>query len=74
MWTRENEVAHSNGNIFFKAQETVDEKVTEILKFAEEIQENTKSAIQDGFENFLKESQDEEREDILILMNKSMKN
>jgi len=55
-----NDVAHSNGNIFFKAQETVDEKITEILKFADEIQEKTKSAIQDGFERFLIESQDEE--------------
>ncbi|GGW74605.1 hypothetical protein DFQ11_1133 [Winogradskyella epiphytica] len=57
---RRNDVAHSNGNIFFKAQETVDEKITEILKFADEIQEKTKSAIQDGFEKFLIDSQDEE--------------
>lgn len=57
---RRNDVAHSNGNIFFKAQETVDEKITEILRFADEIQEKTKSAIQDGFEKFLIESQDEE--------------
>lgn len=55
-----NDVAHSNGNIFFKAQATVDEKIREILRFAEEIQEKTKSAIQDGFQNFLIESQDEE--------------
>ncbi len=55
-----NEVAHSNGNIFFKAQATVDEKITEILKFANEIQEKTKFAIQDGFKRFLIESQDEE--------------
>lgn len=55
-----NDIAHSNGNIFFKAQETVDEKITEILKFADEIQEKTKSAIQDGFAKFLIESQDEE--------------
>jgi len=55
-----NEIAHSNGNIFFKAQATVDEKITEILKFANEIQEKTKSAIQDGFKKFLIESQDEE--------------
>ncbi len=55
-----NEIAHSNGNIFFKAQATVDEKITEILKFTNEIQEKTKSAIQDGFKKFLIESQDEE--------------
>lgn len=55
-----NEIAHSNGNIFFRGQATVDEKIAEILKFANEIQEKTKSAIQDGFKRFLIESQDEE--------------
>ena len=55
-----NEVAHSNGNIYFKAQDTVDNKITEILRFSEEIQQHTKSAIQDCFERFLVESQNEE--------------
>jgi len=55
-----NEVAHSNGNIFFKAQETVDNKITEILRFAEEIQQHSKSAIQDCFKRFLIESQNED--------------
>jgi hypothetical protein len=55
-----NEVAHSNGNIFFKAQETVDNKITEILRFAEEIQQHSKSAIQDCFKRFLIESQNRE--------------
>src|SRR5258708_11517927 len=52
-----NEVAHSNGNIYFKAQDTVDKKITEILKFANEIQQHTKVPIQDCFEKFLIESQ-----------------
>lgn len=30
-----NGVVHSNGKIFLKAQETVDEKVAEILRFAD---------------------------------------
>lgn len=55
-----NDVAHSNGNIFFKAQETVDNKITEILRFAEEIQQHSKSAIQDCFKRFLIESQNED--------------
>lgn len=55
-----NDVAHSNGNIFFKAKETVDEKIKEIINFAQEIQLKTKEAIQLGFSNFLIDSQDEE--------------
>ncbi len=55
-----NEVAHSNGHIYFPSQETVNEKITEFLKFADEIQDKTKSAIEDGFEKFLIDSQDEE--------------
>lgn len=55
-----NDVAHSNGHIYFPSQETVDDKISDILKFADEIQGKTKSAIQDGFEKFLIESQDED--------------
>ena len=55
-----NEVAHSNGNIFFRAQDTVDNKITEILRFSEEIQQHTKPAIQDCFERFLIDSQSED--------------
>ena len=55
-----NNVAHSNGNIFFRAQKTVDNKIIEILCFAEEIQQHSKSAIQDCFKLFLIESQNED--------------
>lgn len=55
-----NDVAHSNGNIFFKSQETVDSKIDEILRFADEIQRHSKSAIQDCFKRFLVESQNED--------------
>jgi hypothetical protein len=51
-----NEVAHSNGHIYFPAQDTIDNKISEIIKYADEIQEKTKSAIQDCFKRFLIES------------------
>lgn len=55
-----NEVAHSNGNIFYRDQQSVDEKITDILRFTEEIQLHSKSAIQDCFKRFLIESQNED--------------
>lgn len=54
-----NEVAHSNGNIYFKAKETVDKKIGDILKFAEEIQLQTKEGILSCFQKFLIDSQNE---------------
>ncbi len=42
-----NKVAHSTGNIFFKDQSSVDFKILEILRFAEEIQQLSKSASTD---------------------------
>jgi hypothetical protein len=62
-----NDVAHSNGNIFFRGQETLDNKITEILRFSEEIQQHTKSAIQDCFEKFLIESQNEEERCYIVV-------
>ncbi len=55
-----NDVAHSNGNIYFRSQETVDDKIHEILRISGEIQQQTKSVIQECFENFLVEGQNEE--------------
>ena len=55
-----NDVVHSNGNIFFRTQEMVDNKITEILRFSEEIQQHSKPAIQDCFEEFLIESQNKD--------------
>ena len=55
-----NEVAHSNGNIFYRDQHSVDQKITDILRFSEEIQQHSKSAIQDCFKRFLLESQNED--------------
>ena len=55
-----NEIAHSNGNIFFRFQETIDEKIADILRFAEEIQAFSKKAIQYCYKKFLIESQNED--------------
>ncbi len=55
-----NEVARSNRSIYIKTHDTVDNIISEILRFSEEIQLHTKSAIQDCFERFLIESQNEE--------------
>lgn len=55
-----NNVAHSNGNIYFRLQETVDNKIKEIITISEEIQLHTKTVIQECFEKFLIESQNEE--------------
>ncbi|GAX61632.1 methionyl-tRNA synthetase [Candidatus Scalindua japonica] len=55
-----NDVVHSNGHIYYNTQDTVDDKITEILRFSEEIQQHSKSAIQDCFERFLIESQNED--------------
>lgn len=52
-----NLAAHCNGNIHFNDDNSVDEKVTDILRFAEEIQQKTKSAIQDCYKKFLLDSQ-----------------
>ncbi len=58
-----NDIAHSNGNIFYHAQQAIDEKIEEILKQVEQIQENSKAPILRYFERFLIESwNSEERE------------
>ncbi len=58
-----NEVARSNRSIYIKTHDTVDNIISEILRFSKEIQQHTKSAIQDYFEKFLIESQNEEEEE-----------
>lgn len=55
-----NDVAHSNGNIYFKSKDTLDTKITDILRYSEEIQQQSKAAIQHCFEKFLIESQKED--------------
>ena len=48
-----NDISHSNGNIFFNSQGAVDEKISEVLKSVEEIQEHTKEIIDNVFKCFL---------------------
>lgn len=55
-----NEIAHSNGNIFFRFQDTIDEKINDILRFTKEIQDFSKRAIQYCYKKFLLESQNED--------------
>lgn len=55
-----NDIAHSNGNIFFNSIETIDEKIKEILELVEEIQKQSKPIIQKCFSDFLLESKDPE--------------
>ena len=56
-----NDIAHSNGNIFFNAQETIDEKIMEALKLVDEIQQHSKKLVLNCFESFLIENHDPEK-------------
>ena len=55
-----NNIAHSNGNIFYNAPETIDEKITQTLKLIEEIQQQSKSVIEACYQTFLKDNHDSE--------------
>lgn len=48
-----NNIAHSNGNIFYKDQQSIDYKITEVIKFCEEIQRKTKVTIEQSYKEFL---------------------
>lgn len=55
-----NNIAHASGTIPFRTDTYLHKRVTDILRYADEIQSFTKSIIQECFENFLKESQDQD--------------
>ena len=55
-----NDIAHSNGNIFFNAAQSTDEKIGEMLSCMAEIQNHMQSVIHECFSRFLKESWDSE--------------
>lgn len=55
-----NEAAHSNGNIFYRNIENLDEKIDEMLKCVECIQEKSIPIIEKAYHNFLIESSDPE--------------
>lgn len=62
-----NEIAHSNGNIFFNSKETIDEKISEILKLVEEIQKTTRPIIENCYTTFLFNSYDPEKREYIDL-------
>jgi len=53
-----NNIAHSNGNIFFNSQDSLDEKINEVLRCADKIQENIKCITRNTFKDFLKNNWD----------------
>lgn len=55
-----NDVAHANGNISFREVKYFETRVTDIIRYASEIQSYSKSIIQECFESFLIESQNPE--------------
>ena len=58
-----NNTAHPNGNIYYSNQQSLDKKISEIIKSVDEIQTHSKSTIEKCYQNFLLESYDaEERE------------
>lgn len=58
-----NDAAHSNGNIFYRNKESLDDKINEMLSCVEKIQQKSKPIIEKAFRMFLVESQNpDERE------------
>jgi hypothetical protein len=55
-----NDIAHSNGNVFYNEQESIDAKIEETLGFVEEIQQCTKPMILECLKEFLSISLDAE--------------
>jgi len=53
-----NNIAHSNGNIFYNSQDSLDEKINEVLRCADKIQENIKCITRNTFKDFLKNNWD----------------
>ena len=53
-----NDITHWNGNIFFNSQDSLDEKIDEVLGYINKIQENIKCIIKNTFKDFLKNNWD----------------
>lgn len=51
-----NDIAHSNGNIFYNDRKSVDDKIEETLGFVEEIQQCSKPIVLECFKEFLSDS------------------
>jgi hypothetical protein len=55
-----NEAAHSNGNIFYKNKESLDEKISEMLDCIDLIQRKSEPIIENAYKMFLEKSGDPE--------------
>jgi hypothetical protein len=55
-----NDIAHANGNIPFRTVTYLETRMSDIVRYASEIQSYSKPIIQECFKNFLIESQDED--------------
>ncbi len=55
-----NNIAHANGNIPFRTETYLTTKISEIIRYTDEIQNYSKPVILECFESFLIESQNEE--------------
>ncbi|MCK5242191.1 hypothetical protein KAR34_07055 [bacterium] len=66
-----NDVAHSNGNIFFESQEQLDEKITQILDCVAQIQNNMKEVLFAIFARVLSEEEEnfEHFQEVLLRQN-----
>ena len=53
-----NDVAHSNGSVIFRNRESLDSKITEVLRIANEIQGYHKAVIEQHYCEFLRQSTD----------------
>lgn len=51
-----NDIVHSNGNIFYKDQQSIDNRITDVIRFCQEIQLKTKSTIEQSYLAFLSEN------------------
>ena len=51
-----NESAHSNGNIYLGDKESLDDKLTSILKYADELQDTFRLTLERYYEDFLRNS------------------
>lgn len=60
-----NDIAHSNGNIFFRTQVALDTKITEILRVVGEIQTHSKPLVERCYRKFLLRSHDHEEREYL---------
>lgn len=51
-----NNIAHSNGNIYYKEQDSIDARISDVLRFTEEIHQKTKVTIEQAYKDFLSEN------------------